>query len=68
MATRIDVTGMGCTGCAQAVEDALTSISGVTAVDVDLEDDRVTVDGDADPADLVAAIETSGYEATTVTG
>lgn len=68
MATRIDVTGMGCTGCAQAVEDALTSISGVTAVDVVLEDDRVTVDGDADPADLVAAIETAGYEATTVTG
>ena len=68
MATRIDVTGMGCTGCAQAVEDVLTSISGVTAVDVDLEDDRVTVDGDADPADLVAAIETAGYEATTVTG
>lgn len=68
MPTRIDVTGMSCTGCAEAVEDALDSTSGVTTVEVDLDENRATVGGDADPADLVAAIEAAGYEATTVTG
>jgi copper chaperone CopZ len=63
MSTTITVTGMSCEHCEQTVEDALTAVDGVTDASADNETDAVTVDGDADTAALVAAVEDAGYDA-----
>ncbi len=58
------VPGMHCDHCRAAVEGELRQVSGVDAVDVDLETKLVTVRGDNlyDEA-LRAAIDEAGYEA-----
>ena len=61
--TEITVEGMSCEGCEQSVEDALASVDGVTDAKADRESERATVEGDADPDDLVAAVEKAGYSA-----
>ena len=63
MSTTLTVEGMSCEGCEQTVEDALEDVPGVTEATADNEDDAVTVEGDADADDLVAAVEDAGYEA-----
>ena len=58
------VPGMHCDHCRSAVEGELRQVSGVDAVDVDLETKYVTVRGDnlSDEA-LREAIDEAGYEA-----
>jgi len=63
MPTTIDVEGMSCAGCEQNVEDALGTVPGVTDATADNERGTATVHGDADPDDLITAIEDAGYEA-----
>lgn len=55
------VTGMNCNHCRASVEKALTSVEGVTAVNVDLQSGEATVAGHADRAALVAAVESIGF-------
>jgi copper chaperone CopZ len=58
------VPGMHCGHCERAVRDELEDVSGVEAVDVDLEAKVVVVKGQAlDQAALIAAIDEAGYEA-----
>jgi copper chaperone len=58
------VPGMSCEHCTRAVSEALSSISGVRSVEVDLETKLVKVEGDGlDDATLRAAIGEAGYEA-----
>ncbi len=58
------VPGMHCARCSAAVRDELERVSGVNAVDVDLETKVVTVRGnDLDDSALVAAIDEAGYDA-----
>jgi copper chaperone len=58
------VPGMTCAHCKEAVGGSLSSVSGVTAVDIDLDTKRVTVTGEGlDDADLRRAISDAGYEA-----
>jgi len=59
------VPGMHCGHCEHAVSTQLRAVSGVEAVDVDLESKIVTVRGASlcDGA-LRAAIEAAGYRAT----
>lgn len=64
MSTHIVVEGMSCEGCAETVEDALRSVSGVDEVSVDLAANAATVDGTPDTSAVVSAIEDAGYEAT----
>ena len=59
--TVINVTGMNCNHCRASVEKALTSVEGVTAVNVDLQSGEATVAGSADRAALVAAVESIGF-------
>lgn len=61
--TTITVEGMTCGHCEQTVEEALLGVTGVTDVTVDREDERASVDGDADATALVAAVEDAGYTA-----
>lgn len=59
------VEGMHCAGCAAAVRKVLSAVPSVTAVTVDLERGRVSVEAgaDVDRAKLVTAVEDAGYEA-----
>jgi copper chaperone len=58
------VPGVHCAHCKRAVRDEVSTVSGVTAVDVDLERKLVTVDAETlDDAAIRAAIEAAGYEA-----
>lgn len=63
MSTTLTVEGMSCEHCEQTVEDALEGVSGVTDADADREREAATVDGDADAASLIAAVEDAGYSA-----
>lgn len=63
MTTEIKVTGMSCQHCVGAVTRALESVSGVTAVQVDLETGLARVQGEADPGALVQAVTDAGYGA-----
>lgn len=63
MTTELKITGMTCEGCVNAVKRTLSRVPGVTAVQVDLAAGRASVEGDAEAAGLIAAVEKAGYEA-----
>ncbi|HEX4456268.1 MAG TPA: heavy metal-associated domain-containing protein [Kofleriaceae bacterium] len=64
MITTLRIAGMSCNNCVRHVGDALRAVPGVTAVEVSLPERRATVThGDVAGADLVAAVESAGYEA-----
>jgi copper chaperone CopZ len=54
---------MTCSGCAKAVTQVLSQVSGVTAVAVDLETGRARVEGHASPQILIAAVARAGFGA-----
>jgi copper ion binding protein len=60
----VNVTGMSCGHCASSVREEVGSISGVTAVDVDLASGTVTVDSehDVEADDIKRAVEDAGYQ------
>jgi copper chaperone len=58
------VAGMTCAHCTVAVTEEVEQVSGVSAVDVDLETKRVVVRGEGVSDDAVReAIREAGYEA-----
>lgn len=61
----LEVTGMKCEGCANAVDAALDRVDGVRRADVSLEGSRaeLILDDEASEADLVAAVEEAGFGA-----
>ncbi|GAA4888888.1 cation transporter [Pseudonocardia sp. C8] len=62
--SRIDVpvAGMTCAGCANTLQLGLAKVAGVSHVDADLDDDRVTIHGtQLDETRLRAVIEELGY-------
>jgi copper chaperone len=64
MTIDLTVTGMSCGHCKAAVENALKSVAGVRAVNVDLAGGKAHVEGDAVNTDaLVAAVKDEGYTA-----
>lgn len=65
MPETITVEGMSCAGCEEAVEEALLSVTGVTAASADRDSETATADGngDVDVDELVEAVEDAGYEA-----
>lgn len=61
---KLKVTGMTCGHCESAVKKALEQVSGVErVVSVDRTKEEAVVEGDPDPALLVAAIVEEGYQA-----
>ncbi len=61
---KLNVTGMTCGHCEKAVEKALGEVPGVEkVVKVSRESEEAVVEGNADTAALIAAIEEEGYEA-----
>lgn len=63
MSRTITVRGMSCSSCEQAVVEALEGVEGVEGAAADHTADSATVEGEADPLDLIAAVDDAGYEA-----
>ncbi|MGI6853877.1 heavy metal translocating P-type ATPase [Mesorhizobium sp. 1B3] len=59
----VAIEGMTCASCVGRVEKALKAIPGVTNAVVNLATEKATVQGTADAAAVVAAIENAGYDA-----
>ncbi|MDP7284449.1 MAG: heavy metal-associated domain-containing protein [Arenicellales bacterium] len=60
---QLTIGGMGCGGCASAVENAVKLVTGVESVAVDYATQTATVEGVIDAELLIQAIEDAGYEA-----
>ncbi len=61
----LQVTGMKCQHCVNAVRKALSATPGVTRVlSIDLDSGRTRIEGEATGETLIAAIRQAGYEAT----
>lgn len=61
MSRTLRVNGMSCEGCEASVVEALRDVGGVENAAANHETGSVTVDGDADDADLRLAVEEAGY-------
>ncbi len=60
----LDITGMTCDHCVNAVTGALKDVEGVQDAVVSLDEKRATVTAETvDVAKLIAAVEEEGYEA-----
>ena len=57
------VTGMSCAACQARVEKAVAKVQGVSAVSVSLLTNSMGVEGSADPAAVIKAVEDAGYGA-----
>lgn len=63
MGRTIQVSGMSCGGCEEAVEEALERVEGVAGARADRETGDATVEGDAPVEALLQAVEDAGYGA-----
>ncbi len=63
---QLQIEGMHCVGCANAVERALLSVRGVKRASVDIATRRAMVikEESVRDEDLIAAVEKAGYTAT----
>lgn len=55
------VTGMSCAACSARVEKAVNHVSGVTSCSVSLLTNSMGVEGNADPREVMRAVEEAGY-------
>ncbi|SDM18473.1 Copper chaperone CopZ [Halogranum gelatinilyticum] len=63
MSTTLNIEGISGGHCKRTVAEATEDVPGVTTVSVDRSAGTAAIDGDADVAVLVAAVEDAGYEA-----
>jgi copper chaperone len=61
--TTFNVTGMTCANCVRHVTEAVTSVTGVDSVEVNLEAGTASVQGSTDTEAVIAAIVAAGYQA-----
>lgn len=59
----LNVEGMSCGSCVKHVTEALSTVEGVTKVEVDLQTARVRVSGQDDSQMLIAVLTQAGYPA-----
>ena len=57
------VTGMSCAACSARVEKAVGKVPGVTSCSVSLLTNSMGVEGTADAAEIIKAVEDAGYGA-----
>ncbi|MEK7323436.1 MAG: heavy metal translocating P-type ATPase, partial [Pseudomonadota bacterium] len=65
---RLSIAGMSCAGCVASVETALRAVPGVREAAVNLVERTAAVSGEADSAELVAAVKAAGYDAAELRG
>ena len=59
----LDVKGMHCGGCVEAVRHALASVPGAKVEQVNVGAATVAIDDSISIADLIDAVDDAGYEA-----
>ncbi|MGY8763339.1 MAG: heavy metal translocating P-type ATPase [Fidelibacterota bacterium] len=59
----LKISGMHCAGCVGSVEGALRKVDGVEEAIVNLTLEKATISGSVDPANLLSAVEKTGYGA-----
>ena len=66
----IEVENIKCGGCVSSITNKLQALTGVNSVQVDIDEGKVTIDGDAKQRDqYTAALASMGYPETgTVNG
>lgn len=62
--TQYNVTGMSCAACVSRVEKAVKEVKGVNSCSVSLLTNSMGVDGNANPQEIISAVEKAGYGAT----
>ncbi len=65
MSIELNISGMSCGHCQQAVERALKSVPGVKTAEVSLETQKAFVEGACTVEQLINAVAEEGYGATT---
>ena len=60
---RYTVRGMSCAACSTRVEKAVMAVDGVKTCSVSLLTNSMGVDGTADAAEIIAAVQRAGYDA-----
>ncbi|MDC7226415.1 MAG: SO_0444 family Cu/Zn efflux transporter [Spirochaetales bacterium] len=60
--TKIRIEGMSCSHCTASVEKALSTVSGINQIDVNLNGKYAMIDGDFKLEEAEAAIAGAGYE------
>jgi copper chaperone len=63
MQIELKIDGMTCDGCQASVTRILKAQTDVTAATVELSTGRAVVEGNADPQQLIHAVEAAGYDA-----
>jgi len=60
----LNIEGMSCSHCVQAVKKAISSVPGVKSVEVSLEKKQayLDTDGEVDPDLIKKAVEEEGYK------
>ena len=58
-----NVTGMSCAACSARVEKAVSAVPGVTSCSVSLLTNSMGVEGTADSAAIIKAVQDAGYGA-----
>ena len=61
--TVLKIDGMHCASCQAPIERALKEVPGIAAINVNLADREVYVEGSATDDTLVSAVAAAGYEA-----
>ncbi len=61
--TVLNIDGMTCASCVARVEKALRAVPGVSGASVNLATEKASVQGEAAPDALAAAVRAAGYEA-----
>jgi copper ion binding protein len=64
MKKKVLIEGMSCGHCVKHVKEALSELSGVTSVDVNLESKSAVIEASADVSDeaIKAAVDDAGYD------
>ena len=60
---KFSVQGMSCAACSARVENAVSKIEGVTACNVSLLTNSMTVEGNINVDDVITAVKNAGYSA-----
>ena len=61
------IEGASCASCVSKIETALKGVPGVTRAEMNLAQRSVSVEGKVDADNLINAVESAGYQATSVT-
>jgi len=57
----LKVTGMSCEGCSGSINNVVGKIDGVTSVNADHDNDKVTINGTFELAQVKEAITKAGF-------